>query len=130
MREIKCGMNNATTLKSDFKGMHEKTAHNLEGTGRERRRCNVGRTHLGRRIVVVGVEGVDGDDDLSDGAGRVGGRGIEGARNEGWTFHEPHCSVRFGGVDMAIHGVALLDAVVVGVSLLLHRRERVWSLLC
>lgn len=76
-----------------------------------------------RRGVIVGAEWVDGEDDFGDGASRVIGRRLERARDEGRTFHEPHCSLRFARVQELVNSivsVAIFLAASGAASLLVH----------
>lgn len=79
--------------------------------------------YLRRGVVVVGAEGVDGEDDLGNGARRVGGVGwrLERAGYERWAFHEPHCSLRFSRVQEP----TAIIGVVHGVTQ--RERERDWK---
>jgi len=76
--------------------------------------------NLRRRIVVVGVERVDRDNDFGDGTRRVGGRGAEGARDERRALHQPHCSLRFRRVHVSI--VRLFRATTT--TLVFHSQEK------
>jgi hypothetical protein len=69
--------------------------------------------YLRRWVVVVGAKGVDGEDDLANGARRVGDVvwRLERASDKRRAFHEPHCSLRFARVQEptaiigVVHGV-------------------------
>ena len=80
--------------------------------------------NLRGRIVVVGVEGVDGDDDLGNGARGVGGRSAEGARDEGRALHQPHCSLRLRRVHVTIAVRVRVHVFTITTTLVFHRTEK------
>jgi hypothetical protein len=82
--------------------------------------------YLRRGVVVVGAEGVDGEDDLGNGARRVGcvGWRLERASYERRAFHEPHCSLRFLRVQVPTAIIGVVHGVPERVRLEMVRKKK------